>query len=250
MPDYIELIVLSITALLAGFVDAIAGGGGVVTFPVFLFFGLPISEIVATNKLVSTFGTAMAARTFYKRGKVSVALVKLAIPWTILGSAAGATLVLMLPNEFLKPIVSTLIVAVALYCFFRSDFGSENRFNGLKENQRLLYCLGALLIAAYDGFFGPGTGIFFTFLFIRFLKFDFVQGAANTKVLNFFSNVVALIYFAIRGHVRYDLGVCMAIANIAGGYLGAHTAIAKGSTFIKWIFILMAGLTVIKLVLG
>lgn len=243
----LEILILSFAAFVAGFVDAVAGGGGVVTFPAFIFLGLPISEVVGTVKLVSIAGTSVAAHTFIRRGHVQRELVSVALPFTFIGSLLGAVVVMALPNEFLKPLVSVLIIGVALYCYVRPELGIEHSYGGLSKRLRYLTQAAAFGLGFYDGFFGPGTGIFLAFFFIRTVQCDFLRATANTKVLNWASNLAALAYFLIGGSIRFDLGVPMLIANIAGGYLGAHTAIARGSAFIKWIYLLMAALTSLKL---
>lgn len=244
-----EIALLSLAALVAGFVDAIAGGGGVVTFPVFLYLGLPVSQIVGTNKLVSTAGTAVAVVTYIRKRLIQKELVLPALPFAFVGSLIGAVLVLRLPNDFLKPLVSILIVAVALYCFFRPSLGIEHKYDGISKRRLLLLLLSMLLIGAYDGFFGPGTGIFMTFFFVRVIGCDFLRSTANIKVINWTSNLASLLYFLTQGNIRFDLGVPMLLANMAGGYLGANTAIQKGSGFVKWIYIVMAAATALKLLL-
>lgn len=243
-----EVLILSIAALVAGFVDAIAGGGGVITFPIFIFLGLPVSQIVGTNKLVSTAGTTVAAYTFLKKGLVQKELINVAWPFTIAGALFGAATVLFLPNDFLKPFVSILVIAVALYCYFRPALGIDHSYETLSKKSRLITQVTALAIGFYDGFFGPGTGIFLTFFFIGILHCDFLRATANTKVLNWISNVVPLLYFLTQGNIRFDLGIPMLAANIVGGWIGAHTAISKGSSFIKWIYLIMAFLTAGKLI--
>lgn len=242
-----EIVVLSFAALLAGFVDAVAGGGGVITFPTFILLGLPVSEIVGTSKLVSTAGTSIAAYTFYKKGLIQKEIVSSALPFTFVGALGGAATVLFLPNDFLKPMVSILVIVVALYCYFRPAMGAVDGFEGLSSRSRLLTQLVAFGMGFYDGFFGPGTGIFLTFFFIGVLNCDFLRATANTKILNWMSNIVPLVYFLTQGNIRFDLGIPMLLANIGGGYLGAHAAISKGSSFIKWIYLTMAGLTAAKL---
>ncbi len=245
--DFAELSILMVAAFAAGFVDAVAGGGGVIVFPAFLFLGLPVADIVGTNKLVSTLGTSVASWTYFKKGKVSSEIVRAALPWSVVGALAGAMLIVCLPNEFLRPVVSVLIIAVALYCFFRPNLGAESSYAGLTKRSITILRAGAFALAAYDGFFGPGTGIFLTFLFIHSFKLDFLRASGNTKILNLTSNVVSLLYFLTQGNIRYDLGIPMAAANILGGYIGAHTAISKGNSFVKWLYILMAILTAGKI---
>lgn len=244
-----EILILSFASLIAGFVDALAGGGGVITFPVFIFLGLPVSQIVGTNKLVSTAGTTVAAYTFLRKGYVQMDIIKVALPFTFVGALLGAAAVLILPNEFLKPFVSLLIITVAIYCYFRPTLGATNSYKNLSKKSKVITQIAGLLIGFYDGFFGPGTGIFFTFFFFGILHCDFLRATANTKVINLLSNMVALIYFLFQGNIRFDLGVPMLIANILGSYLGARTAISKGSKFIKWIYLIMAALTAGKLIL-
>ncbi len=243
-----EILLLSLAALIAGFVDAVAGGGGVITFPVFLFLGLPVSEIVGTNKLVSTSGTTVAAFTFVKKGMAQKEVVRSALPFTIVGAMIGAASVSALPNDLLKPCVSILVILVAMYCYFRPAIGMDHLYQGFSTRARFLTQGAAFGLGFYDGFFGPGTGIFLTFFFIKALGCDFLRATANTKVLNWTSNIVPLLYFLTRGNVRFDIGIPMMIANIVGGYLGAHTAISKGSKFIKWIYLVMAVLTGVKLI--
>lgn len=243
-----EIFLLTFVALVAGFVDAVAGGGGVVIFPALLFLNIPVSQIVATTKLVSTCGTTIAAGTFIKKGLVHREVLKAGLPFTMLGALAGAASVLILPNEFLKPCVSVLVILVAVYCYYRPAMGIEHRFEGLMPRTLLFTRVAAFLLGFYDGFFGPGTGIFLTFFFIQILGFDFLRATANTKVLNLASNIVPLVYFFFFGHIRFDIGIPMLVANIVGGYLGAHAAISKGNKFVKWIYLVMALLTGLKLV--
>ncbi|MFZ5950839.1 MAG: sulfite exporter TauE/SafE family protein [Candidatus Rifleibacteriota bacterium] len=244
-----EIFILVIAALAAGFVDAVAGGGGVITFPAFILCGLPISEIVGTNKLVSVSGTSVAAMTFISRGMAQREVVFPALLFTAIGAVSGAAIVLKLPNEFLKPWVSVLVIFVAIYCYFRPELGSEHNYSGLNVFKHFSLWFTALALGFYDGFFGPGTGIFLTFYFVKFLGCDYLRAGANTKILNWTSNIVSLVFFLFNGTVRFDIGIPMIIANVIGGYLGARTAISKGSVFIKYIYISMAGLTALKLFL-
>lgn len=247
--ELVQISILVIASFVAGFVDAVAGGGGVVTFPAFLLLGLPVAETVGTVKLVSTFGTLAAAWTFLRQGKISPEVVRIGAPLSVVGALVGAVVVLILPNDFLKPVVSLLIITVALYCFFRPKLGAEDGYRGLTTRTTALLSVAAFSLGAYDGFFGPGTGIFLTFFFIHTLKFDFVRAAGNTKVLNLASNAAALTYFLTQGNIRYDLGIPMLIANVAGGYVGARFAIRHGSSFVKWVYMVMALLTAGKLIL-
>jgi len=241
---------MTLASLVAGFVDAIAGGGGVVTFPVFLYFGLPVPVIAATNKLAGTCGVVVSALTYHRDGRVDGRVVKVAWPFVAVGSALGAAALSQVPNDFLKPIVSVLILLVAGYCFFRPEMGIRGDFHGLTPGTRALLVGCGLGIGFYDGFFGPGTGVFLAFLMIQGLGMDFLGATASTKVLNFVTNLAALALFATRGHIRFDIGVPMAVANVAGAYLGAKLAIVKGSGFVRWVYVVMAAAVAVRLTLG
>lgn len=243
----LEILIISCASLVAGFVDAVAGGGGVITFPTLMMLGLPVPAIVGTNKLVSVSGTTVAAWTFLRRGYVQREMLRTAWPFTMAGALLGAASVLVLPSGFLKPLVSVLIILVALYCFFRPSLGMEQKPGAFSARAMTLTRLTALGLGFYDGFFGPGTGIFLTFFFVGALHCDFLRATANTKILNWLSNIVPLGYFLWQGTVRFDLGLPMLAANVLGGYLGARTAIARGSSFIKWIYLVMAAVTAGKL---
>jgi uncharacterized membrane protein YfcA len=242
-----EIIISSVAALIAGYVDAIVGGGGVIVFPALLFFNLPVPIIVGTNKMVSTFGTAMASYTFWKHGKVTKEIARMAIPFTAAGALLGAYTVLHVPNTFLKPFAGLFLLILAIYFFFKPQIGTENNFQGMTKKIALTIVISVFMIGFYDGFFGPGTGMFLTFLFVRFIKLDFVRAAANTKILNLVSNSVSLVYFLWMGNISFKHGVPMALANILGGHLGARSAINAGSGLIRWIFIFMAILLALKM---
>ena len=246
----IQILILSATALVAGFVDAIAGGGGVITFPAFLLMGLPASVIVGTNKLVSVAGTGTAAYTYARKGMVQAEVVKTGLPFNMIGALAGAMLILAIPNEFLKPVISYLVIGVAVYCFVRPKIGIAHTYEGLNTKRKWITRVGSLLLGFYDGFFGPGTGIFLTFFFIRSIGCDYVRAAGNTKVLNCASNLVPLVYFLYFGNIRFDLGLPMVAANIVGARIGSKTAISRGSHFVKWIYLIMALMVAGKMIAG
>jgi len=242
------ILLLTLASLAAGFVDAVAGGGGVITVPALIMAGLPVPAVVGTNKFVSVSGTTVAAWTFLRRGYVQGEVIRTAWPFTMAGALLGAATVLVLPNAFLRPLVSVLVILVAVYCFFRPALGQHNDAAPLTSATRNLTRLAGLALGFYDGFFGPGTGIFLTFFFVGVLQCDFLRATANTKILNWMSNIVPLAYFLFQGIVRFDLGLPMLAANVLGGYLGARTAIARGSAFIKWIYLAMAAMTAGKLI--
>lgn len=233
----------------AGCVDAIAGGGGIITLPTLLFMGLPPATAVATNKLVSTCGASAAALTFVRKKCYAPEVTLPAMPFTAVGAVTGAYLVALVHPEFLKPLIGVIICLLAVYFWVRPDLGILAKYRGLNARLTVLLFSGALAIGFYDGFLGPGTGTFLAFLMVRGLGFDFVYAAGNTKILNWTSNIVSLLWFATHGKLALSVGIPMAAANLVGGYIGARLAVSKGSRWVRWIYLLMALAVATKLLL-
>lgn len=242
------VIFLCLGGFLASFVDSIAGGGGLISMPVLLISGLPAHLALGTNKFASSCGSFTSAYRYYKSGKTNVALLKKLLPFTILGCILGVKCVLSISDEFLNLLVFIMIVAVTIYTYTKKDLGTEDKFKELTDKNIKLGMLMAFLLGFYDGFFGPGTGTFLTFALIKIYGFDFLHASANTKILNFTSNFIALILFMFSGQILYKVAIPFAISMIIGGYIGAKLAIKKGSTVIKPIFLVMAFGVAIKLI--
>jgi uncharacterized protein len=245
----IDLILLLAAALFAGFVDAVAGGGGLIQVPA-LLVALPAESpatVFGTNKLASIVGTGNAALRYARR---------IALPWSIalpaaaaafLFSFAGAVAVTWLPREVVRPLVLALLVLVMLYAILKPDFGviSGPRLSpGPERNLALL--VGALL-GFYDGFFGPGAGSFMIFAFVRWFRLDFLHASSAAKVVNFATNAAALAYFAPTGHVLWITGLVMAVFNMAGALFGARLALRHGSGFVRGVFIAVASVLIARL---
>lgn len=245
----VDLILLLAAALFAGFVDAVAGGGGLIQVPA-LLMALPAelpATVFGTNKLASIFGTGNAALRYARR---------IAMPWRIalpaaavafLFSFAGAAAVAWLPKAVVRPLVLGLLILVMVYTVVRPDFGalSGPRLEAGVERRR------ALLVGAvsgfYDGFFGPGAGSFLIFAFVRFFGLDFLHASSAAKVVNFATNAAALAYFVPSGHVLWITGLAMAVMNVAGAQFGARLALSRGSGFIRGVFIAAACLLIARL---
>ena len=242
------VIFICLGGFLASFVDSIAGGGGLISMPVLLISGLPTHLALGTNKFASSCGSFTSAYRYYKSGKTNVALLKKLLPFTILGCILGVKCVLSISDEFLNLLVFIMIVAVTIYTYTKKDLGTEDKFKELTDKNIKLGMLMAFLLGFYDGFFGPGTGTFLTFALIKIYGFDFLHASANTKILNFTSNFIALILFIFSGQILYTVAIPFAISMIIGGYIGAKLAIKKGSTLIKPIFLVMAFGVAIKLI--
>ena len=232
---------------LAAFIDAIAGGGGLISLPAYLIAGLPPHVALGTNKLTSTCGTAFAALKFWRKGNMDFELIKYMIPMSALGAVLGAKTVLFISREFLAPLVMGLVLAVGIYTIFSKTLGQQNRFAGVGKKSVLVGMIFALTLGFYDGFFGPGTGTFLMFGMMSLFKFDFVHGNGNTKALNLTSNIAALCAFAVCGNINYVIGIPVALAMIAGGQLGAHMAIKNGATLIRPVFVVMSFVACVKI---
>ena len=190
-----------------------------------------------------------SAYTFMRSGTVHIPLMKFTIPCTLAGSVIGVLTALKISQDFLRLIILVLVFATAIYTIAKKDFGSENKFTGLTKKNITQGCLFAFSLGFYDGFFGPGTGSFLIFLFIKIYGFDFTVAAGNSKVLNFVSNFASLVMFAVNGKIYYMLGIPIGLAMIAGARLGSKIAIKNGAKVIKPIFVTIALVLTLKLLL-
>lgn len=230
----------------AGFVDSIAGGGGLISLPVLLAVGLPPHAAIGTNKFAATFGAIMSAWQFYKAKKVDLSLMKKAVPFTILGAIGGCFLMLYLSSQWLKPIIIAALIGTAIFVTWHRQLGSTNTYHGESRDILIKTGLIALAIGFYDGFMGPGTG---TFLIVSFatLGFDFILAAGNAKILNMVSNLTSFVLFIYWGKVLYLYGIAMAVCIFLGAFFGSRLAIAKGSGFVRYIMLIVTGILILKL---
>jgi uncharacterized membrane protein YfcA len=233
---------------LAGFIDSIAGGGGLISLPVLLTAGLPPHYALGTNKFASTFGILMSSYQFYKARKVDMKLVKKLLPFTFMGACFGAVLMVNMSADMLKPIIICALIGTAAFVMSKRDWGNISTYHGETKKKVLLWCLTAFVIGLYDGFIGPGTG---TFLIVGFVMtgFDFVLAAGNAKMLNMMSNVTAFVLFVYWNKVLYGYGILMAASLFCGAYFGSRLAITKGSSFIRAVMLVVTALLIGKLTL-
>ena len=242
-----NVIFICIAGFAAATVDAIAGGGGLISLPAILAAGVPPHFALGTNKFASSFGAFTSAFTFTRLKKVFVPLMKYTVPCTLVGSVLGVFTALKIDQEFLQIIILVLIFATAIYTIVKKDFGSEDKFIELTRKNIIQGCIFAFGLGFYDGFFGPGTGSFLIFLFISVYGFDFTIAAGNSKVLNFVSNITSLVMFALNGKILYMVGIPMALSMIVGARLGSKIAIKNGAKVIKPIFVTIALVLTLKL---
>lgn len=250
-PSDLETVFLCGFAALAGFIDAVVGGGGLVQIPaLFLFLPAPLAAMVpavlATNKLSSISGTGLAVVEYARRVPIHGRSVLPAGLVALVFSFLGARTVTRLRAEDLRILVLALLILVALYTYWRKDFGKLNAPRLGAGVERWLGALTGMVIGFYDGFFGPGTGSFLIFIFIGLFGFDFLAASANAKVINFATNLSALAYFTAAGHVLWEYAVPMALCNMLGAWIGVRMAVLKGNTFVRGFFLLVVGVMILR----
>jgi uncharacterized membrane protein YfcA len=235
----LDLFTVTLASLFAGFVDAIVGGGGLILVPA-LFSVFPAAApatLFGTNKGAAVWGTAWATAQFAKKVSMRWAALLPAAAAALVGSFSGAWLVTLVSAGGLRRALPFVLLAVLVYTLARKDLGRHHvpRFSGRAE-AAVASAVG-LVIGFYDGFFGPGTGSFFVFLFVRLLGYDFLHASASAKLLNTATNVSALVLFAFTGHVWWHIAAVMAVANVVGSLLGTRLALKHGAGFVRWVFI-------------
>jgi len=243
--SYSCLAILFAAAGLAGFVDSIAGGGGIITVPALLAVGFPPHLALGTNKLQGTFGSLTAALNYRRGNLLRFREVVLGIAFTALGAFAGTMTVQVISADYLKHIIPALLVIIFVYVICNPKLGTTHRPHRIVP--WLFYLVFGCLLGFYDGFFGPGTGSIWTIAFALWLGFDLKKATAHTKALNFTSNIVALITFLVGGNVIVFAGVTMGVGQILGAYLGSHLVLKRGTYFVRVFFLCVVALTIAKL---
>ena len=235
-------------SFLAGFVDSIAGGGGIVQLPA-LLIGLPNSpaaEVLGTNKLSAVFGTTTAAALYRKQIKPDPkVLIGMAIP-AFFGSAAGALLASRIPTSSMRPMILVLLIAVAIYTWLKPDLGKLENLRHVPKQRIQIGAIAGAVIGFYDGIFGPGTGSFLMLILVATLGYAFITASAIAKVVNVATNVGALIVFGINGAVIWQIGIIMGFANITGAIIGSRLAIRGGSTLVRKVFLVVTIVLIVR----
>jgi uncharacterized membrane protein YfcA len=245
----IEITLLCIFAFLAGFIDSVAGGGGLIQLPALLIFlpHTPVAHLLGTNKLASIAGTSFAAVQYARHVGINW---RATLPATIAAfilSFLGARTAAVLNTEVMRVVVLVLLIGIVLYTFMRKDFGSIHAPKLTHVMQSVFSITAGMTIGFYDGFFGPGTGSFLIFVFVGIFGFNFLSASASAKLINFATNLSAVLYFAFTGNILYQLAVPMAAFNILGSLAGTRLAILKGSRFVRIFFLLVVAGMILKL---
>jgi len=232
----------------AGFVDSIAGGGGLIQLPA-LLIGLPKTEtvtVLGTNKLASVFGTTTAAALYRRQIKPDPkVLVAMALP-AFIGSAAGASLASEIPTKSMRPIVLVLLIVVAIYTWLKPDLGKIELLRHESTRRIQISITAGVIIGFYDGIFGPGTGSFLMLILVASLGYAFITASAIAKVVNVSTNIGAILVFGIHGAVLWQLGLLLGVANVTGAVIGSQLAIRGGSNLVRKVFLLVTVALIIK----
>jgi uncharacterized membrane protein YfcA len=252
LPDF-DLSLINLTFLLAatffaGFIDAVVGGGGLINIPA-LFSAFPQAVpayLFATNKVASISGTSWAALRYARKVRIEWSAVLPAALAAFVFSFIGAWAIAHVPGDWLRRALPFVLVALVIYTYAKKDLGTDHAPNYRGRTELLLAILAGSLIGFYDGFFGPGTGSFLVFMFVRLFGYSFLSASAASKVVNVTCNLAALTYFIPAGYVWWHVGLAMAAFNIAGSQVGSHMAIARGSGFVRHLFLVVVSVLIVK----
>ena len=241
------LLLLTGVATFAGFIDAIAGSGGLLLLPVLLWTGLTLAQALATNKLQAVSGSFSATIHFIRRRTIDLRSMFRAIVFAFIGAACGTICIQLIDPTALEKLIPILLISFALYFLFSPCIGDKDAKPGISLD--LFSFTIPFIIGFYDGFFGPGTGSFFAIAFVMLLGYNLIKATAHAKLLNFTSNLAALIFFVIGGQVVWKVGLVMAVGQFIGGYLGAHMVLRHGSSLIRPLLVFISLSITLKLLL-
>ena len=234
---------------LASFVDAVAGGGGIISLPAYLLAGVPPKLAIGTNKLSSATGTVFSTARYCKNGCFDLKLALPSIVVALIGSYIGAKIVLVTSDEILKYVLIIVLPVTAFFVLKKKNF-DQVKNKPKRKTQFIIAVLASFIIGMYDGFYGPGTGTFLILLYTGLVKLDLLTASGNTKLVNLSSNIAALVTFIFSGNIVYALGFAASVFSIAGHYLGAGMVMKSGTKIVKPIIILVILLLLIKICLG
>jgi uncharacterized membrane protein YfcA len=246
----IEIIIsLIFFAFCAGVIDAAVGGGGLIQIPALMsaFPNMAPATLFGTNKLAAVVGTATSALSFARKVRFEWKLLAVVAVCAALSSFGGAASVSFIPKEILQPFILIMLIVMAVYTFMKKQFGQVHMAQPVTSKILILAGIGSLAIGFYDGLFGPGTGSFFIFYFIRYLRVDFLHAAALAKIGNVMTNLAALTFFIPAGHVLFMVGGMMAAANMIGSICGVKLALKYGSGFIRILFLILVSILILRL---
>ena len=244
----IQFLIVCPMVFLAGFVDAIAGCGGLISLPAYLLAGVPMHQAIATNKLSSATGTTISTIRYCRNTKVDWSIAGPAIVLSLIGSSIGAKLTMMMPESVLKVVLLVVLPVTAVFVFRKNALVEKQSGSVSHRRMLLITWIAALAIGCYDGFYGPGTGTFLILVMVGLAKMDMMQAAANTKLINLASNISALAAFLIGGKVVLTLGLAASVFSIAGHYTGSSMVMKNGTKIVKPIILVVLVLLFLKVI--
>jgi len=246
--DTLTIVLLVLAGLTAGWVDAVVGGGGLIQLPALLLVpGISPVQALATNKLGSIMGTSTSAVTYYRRVGPDLTTAGPMALAALAGAFGGAALASRIPADLFKPIILVVLIGVATYTVLKPKLGAHDNLRWEGNRHRWTAAGIGLVIGAYDGLLGPGTGTFLVIALVSVLGYAFLPASALAKIVNFATNLGALLFFVPHGAVLWGLGLMIGAANLVGAYVGARMAVAKGSAFVRVIFVVVVGALIVKL---
>jgi uncharacterized membrane protein YfcA len=246
---YYDYVIVFIMIFLAGWIDAIAGGGGLISLPTYLIVGLPPHFALGSNKFSSCSGTIFTTIRYFRNNMIDLPIAFSTALFALIGSWIGARTVLLIQAEFLNYILICLIPIIAVINMLNKNIGKINKSIKIKNSKKMLLAISAgLMIGFYDGFFGPGTGTFLIIVYTLLLKYDFVTANANTKLVNLASNLAAVFTFAFTGNIYYKLAIPAAIFGVTGNLIGSKMVILRGNKLIREIFFLVLFLLMARVI--
>ena len=247
----LQFIIVCPMVFLAGFVDAIAGGGGLISLPAYLIAGVPTLMALGTNKMSSMMGTAIATGRFAKNGYIQFKKVVWFIVAALIGSSIGSNLTLLVSDKILQYMMIVILPIVAFYVMRNKKMGDDSLAGTLPERKSFLIALAsALIIGIYDGFYGPGTGTFLLLVLTGAARYTMKEAAGTTKAINLSSNVAAFVTFVIHGKIIYTLGLAAAICSILGNYIGSGLVMGNGQKIVRPLILVVLAILFVKILSG
>ena len=244
-----NFIFVLVMCFIAAAVDAIAGGGGLISLPAMISTGLPIHLVMGTHKFSSVCSSIGSSLKFFTSGKTNFEILKYLIGLNIFGAAFGVYILTKINDVFLEPLIIILFIIMFFYMWFNRGIGVEDNYKGKTKKNMIQGALMATVIGFYNGFFGPGTGSFLTFAFIKIYGMEFINSSGNSKILNLTGNIASLSMFIYFGKVNYPYAIAIGIFMFLGVQMGAQITIMKGARFIKPFFLVITAITAVKMVI-
>ena len=245
--DIVKFLILAVFCFIAAVVDAISGGGGLISLPAYFAVGFPPHMALGTNKLSAFLSTFASAFKFWKAKKINVEIVSKLFAFSLAGAAIGVKTAVSIEPKYFKPISFVTLILVFLYTLKNKNIGEVNYYKGTTPKTLLIGKIMAFSLGFYDGFLGPGTGSFLIFCLIKIFKLDFSSASGNTKILNLSSNFASLVVFAFLGKLNWVYGLSIAVVMTFGAIIGSRLAILKGNKFIKPVFLVVTSILILKM---